>query len=400
MLDPAGSSVQVTHNLCKHLAASGCDVHVFTAPHWVRAVPDQGQSGYKSHIAFYRSTQLKSYDARNAITKLFWRAVRFIQHAKTMFILCATAKHFDVVHTQILPIPLVDAMFLHWISRRTPLVCTVHELVPHSSRFRRVTGAALNSIYRQASILFAYTKFTRERLIEELGIHPSKILIVPHGTLEHLLEVNPVSSSDTGNHVPIILFIGNIRRDKGLDILIDAVSRLRDKFSGFKLRIAGSPGYDMAPIRTRVALLHMENLIEFHLEYLDDEKFVSYMRDASVVALPYRRIEQSGVAIAACTLGKAIVATRCGGVGELVMEAGNGLLVPMDNAAAFAEALEVVLFDDSKRRLFERRSREYANRVLSWQSITLKTLAAYRLVLKQNTDISEQLAGSTQLHGL
>lgn len=400
MLDPAGSSVQVTHNLCKHLAAAGCDVHVFTAPHWVRAVPDQGQSGYKSHIAFYRGTQLKSYDARNVVTKLFWRAVRFIQHAKTMFILCAAAKHFDVVHTQILPIPLVDAIFLHWISRRTPLVCTVHELVPHSSRFRRVTGAALNSIYRQASILFAYTKFTRERLIEELGIHPSKILIVPHGTLEHLLEVNPVSSSDTGNHVPIILFIGNIRRDKGLDVLIDAVSRLRDKFSGFKLKIAGSPGYDMAPIRTRVASLHMENLTEFHLEYLDDEKFVSYMRDASVVALPYRRIEQSGVAIAACTLGKAIVATRCGGVGELVMEAGNGLLVPMDNASAFAEALEVVLFDDSKRRLFERRSREYANRVLSWQSITLKTLAAYQSVLKQNRDISEQLAGSTQLHGL
>lgn len=381
MLDPAGSSVQVTHNLCKHLAHSGCDVHVFTAHHWLRAVPDQAQSGYKSHPAFYRGTQLKSYDARNVITRLFWRAVRFLQHTRTMFIVCAAAKHFDVVHTQILPVPLVDAMFLHWISRRTPLVCTVHELVPHSSRFRRLTGAALNSIYRRASILFAYTKFTRERLIEELSIHPSKIQIVPHGTLEHLLEVNAASSSGAGNHVPIILFIGNIRRDKGLDVLIDAVSRLRNKFSNFKLRIAGSPGYDLAPIRARVASLHIENLTEFHLGYLDNDRFVSYLRDASVVALPYRRIEQSGVAIAACTLGKAIVATRCGGVGELVTEAGNGLLVPIDDAAAFAEALEVVLLDESKRRLFERRSLEYANRVLSWQSITQKTLTGYQSAL-------------------
>ena len=400
MLDPAGSSVQVTHNLCKHLAASDCDVHVFTAPHWVRAVPNRGQNGYKLHLIFYRGTQLRSYEAKNFITKLFWRAVRFFQHTQSMLVVCAAAKHFDVVHTQILPIPLVDAIFLRWISRRTPLVCTVHELVPHNSRFRRAIGAALNSIYRKASILFAYTKFTRERLIEKLDIHPSKIRIVPHGTLEHLLEVNPVSSSGMSNHVPIILFIGNIRRDKGLDTLIDAVSMLRGKVSIFKLKIAGSPDCDMTPIRARVLSLHMEDLIEFHLEYLDDDKFVSYLRDASVVALPYRRIEQSGVAIAACTLGKAIVATSCGGVGELVKEAGNGLLVAIDDAAAFAEALEIVLLNEEKRRLFERCSREYANHVLSWQSITQKTLAGYQSVLKRNTKSSEQLAGSTQLNGL
>jgi hypothetical protein len=54
-------------------------------------------------------------------------------------------------------------------------------------------------------------------------------------------------------------------------------------------------------------------VVDFRLGYLAEQAFADYVSRATVVALPYRRIEQSGVAIAACTFGKAIVATRCGG---------------------------------------------------------------------------------------
>lgn len=382
MLDAAASSVQVTHSLCNHLAEMGCEVHVFTAPHWLRTTSSvDSKMIYYPHVSFYRGTQMRSYEARNVPAKLFWRLVRLVQHVCAMISICLAARHFDVIHTQILPIPILDYFFLCFIARRTPVVCTVHELVPHNTKWRRLTGAFVRGIYQRADLLFFYTEYTGNRLIEELAIPPKKIFKVPHGNLEHLLRLKPdpvKSESD-----PVVLFIGQIRRDKGVDTLVRAAAHLRDKIPNFKLRIAGNPGFDMASIFKLTRELGLQEIIEFRLGYLPEQDFAEYLNKATVVALPYRRIEQSGVAIAACTLGKALVGTRCGGVEELITEAGNGLLVPVDDPVAFADALALLLQDGSKRRYCEVQSEKYASGALSWGPIASKTINGYQIALKQ-----------------
>jgi glycosyltransferase involved in cell wall biosynthesis len=380
MLDAAGSSVQVTHNLANHLGELGCEVEVFTAPHWLRAVSACQPGSYRTRVVFYRGTQFQSYEARSAVAKHFWRIVRLIQHAAAMRAIYSMARHFDVVHTQILPVPLLDYFCLRLIARHTPVVCTVHELVPHGSRLQRFTGEVLKAIYRRASLLFVYTNHTRDRLVRQLGIAANKIVRIPHGNLEHMVELKG-STSYSEQPVPVILFIGGIRRDKGLDILIRAAGHLRKRVRSFKVCVAGTPGFDLSTIRKLVADLELQDLVDFHLGYLPEREFADYLSTATVVALPYRRIEQSGVAIAACTFGKAIVATRCGGVEELVTAARNGLLVPVDDPVALAEALAVLLVDHEKRRLFESRSFEYAREALSWEPIARQTTTGYRAAI-------------------
>lgn len=384
VLDPSGSSVHVTHNLCNHLAELGCDVQVFTAPHWLRAMARCPASAYRTHIVFYRGTQFRSYETRALVSGRFWRLLRLAQHARTLVKLCALSRDFDVVHTQILPVPLLDYLCLWLISRHTPVVCTVHELVPHNSRFRRITGILFKAIYHRASLLFVYTDFTRNRLIQLLGIAPEKIVNVPHGNIEHMLALVPPRNVE--DQRPLILFIGSVRLDKGLDTLIRAASQLRRRMVDFKVLIAGAPGFDVAALRDSVAALGIQHQVEFRFGYMPEEKFVEHLCRATVVALPYKRVEQSGVAIAACTLGKAIVATRCGGVEELITEAGNGVLVPVDDAGALADALEEVLLDESKRRQFELRSRQYAAEALSWGPIAEKTLAGYRTAIERRLE--------------
>jgi len=68
MLDPSGSSVNSTHNLCNYLTELGCDVHVYTAPHWLWVAGDCSTLSYPVNIAFYRGTQTKSYAANTAVT--------------------------------------------------------------------------------------------------------------------------------------------------------------------------------------------------------------------------------------------------------------------------------------------------------------------------------------------
>lgn len=392
MLDAAGSSVQVTHNLCNHLAGVGCEVHVFTAPHWERSA-GSSEKRYQTHVVFYRGTQIRSYEAGNVVTRTFWKTLRLAQHLRAMLGICLRARNFDVVHTQILPVPWVDYFCLRVIRRRTPVVCTVHELVPHMSRFRGLTGRFFEAIYRLADRLFVFTNYTRNRLISEQGITPEKIVVVPHGSLEHTAELAAGPLQFPMGPVPTVLFIGNIRPDKGLDVLIQAAAHLRKKVPSFKVLIAGRPGFDMTAIRDSVKKLGLEDFVEFDLRFLGEQDFAAYLSAATVVALPYRRIEQSGVAVAACTFGKAIVATRCGGVEELVTEAGNGLLVPMDDAEAFAEALGEVLLDVEKRKSFERNSRKYAAQALSWEPIARKTVAGYEAALKHRADIRMRDSG-------
>lgn len=300
------------------------------------------------------------------------------------------------MHTQILPVPAVDYCFLRIIAARTPVVCTVHELVPHSAKYRRLAGACFAAIYRRADFVFAFTEYTRQRLIQ-LGVEAEKIMKIPHGNLEHLLSHVSAREARTPQKLPIVLSIGGIRHDKGIDTLVEATRYLRDLVPGVRVQIAGTPGFDLSVLHARIKELGIDDIVEFRLGYLSDREFSEHMQNAEVIALPYRRIEQSGVAIAACTFGKAIVGTRCGGLEELVSEAGNGLLVPVDDPAALAQALSMILLSPEKREAFEVRSRAYARNVLGWGSIVSKTLAGYRVALGRPTTRKREVATTQEI---
>lgn len=389
MLDPSGSSVNSTHNLCNHLAQLNCEIEVYTAPHWLRITGDEQKGAYRKRIAFYRGTQLRSYGARTAVAKFSWRVFRLFQHLFAMLKICWIASEFDIVHTQILPVPVLDFLCLWVISKRTSVISTVHELVPHGSRFRKLTGLAFKNIYRLASVLFVFADCTRDRLISECDIPVQRIVKIPHGNAEHMLAYKEASSANAAP--PTILFLGGIRLDKGLDVLLQAAAILYKKFPDFKVQVAGTPGFDMTAIHNLISSLGLDGHVHLHLGFVPEPTFAKYLQEATVVALPYRRIEQSGIAVAACTFGKAIVATRCGGLEELVSEAGNGLLVPIDDPVTFADALFVLLTDSDRRRACEARSAAYANEVLSWNSIASKTLTAYQSTVAGRTGLPGQV---------
>lgn len=381
LLDPAASSCQVTHNLANHLSDLGCHVHVYTAPHWLRATHGDSKR-YTVRILFYRGTQIRSYDAKSAVLRIVWRLCRLIQHVWGLLVVWNNARHFDIVHTQILSFPPLDYLCLRAIVRHRAVVCTVHELVPHSAWLRRWSAFVFRALYRKADMLFAFTEYTRRKLMQDFGVCSEKIIPIPHGNLEHLLNLAQTTLKQSDS-APVILFIGGIRRDKGLDVLIRAGAHLQSQGICFTIHVAGTPGFDMREIRALVAELDLEESVVFRLGYLEEREFAEYMSKATIIALPYRRIEQSGVAIAACTFGKAIVATRCGGLEELVEEAHNGLLVPIDDPNAFADALASLLRDQEKRKLFEEHSRIYARDVLSWNAIAGRTIEAYQRVLRE-----------------
>lgn len=135
------------------------------------------------------------------------------------------------------------------------------------------------------------------------------------------------------------------------------------------------------PYYELVRKLEITDSVQFRLGYVEENEIPSYFQSVSVVALPYKTIGQSGVAVAACTFGKAIVATRCGGLEELVEEAGNGILVPVGDSEGMASAIVKIIQDDGLRKKYEANSKRYAEQNLSWDLVAEKTASVYEDLL-------------------
>jgi glycosyltransferase involved in cell wall biosynthesis len=114
------------------------------------------------------------------------------------------------------------------------------------------------------------------------------------------------------------------------------------------------------------------------LRFTETGEFAGALLRADVVALPYRRIDQSGVLFAALALGRPIVASRVGGFAEVVEQTGAGVCVEPGDPAALAVALVEVLADSGRREAMAAASRAAADGPFAWDAIAEATEAIYR----------------------
>jgi len=151
-------------------------------------------------------------------------------------------------------------------------------------------------------------------------------------------------------HTIRVGLVGRIARWKGQHIFIDAAARLRERFPDARFQIVGSAmfGEDAfeREIRDRVKSLGVEENVEF-LGFRTDVPDLMDQFDvlvhASVTGEPFGQVITEAMIAA-----KPVVATRGGGVPEIVEEGVTGFLVPMGDAGAMAEAI-CKLLDDPQR---------------------------------------------------
>ena len=104
-----------------------------------------------------------------------------------------------------------------------------------------------------------------------------------------------------------------------------------------------------------------------------------YKRQCKYVVCPYTDATQSGVVMTAFAFGKPVIATRVGGLEEVVSHERTGLLVPPGDARALADAMLLLDGDRSRLERFAgaisalEREGEY-----SWDEIARKTAEVYR----------------------
>ena len=95
--------------------------------------------------------------------------------------------------------------------------------------------------------------------------------------------------------------------------------------------------------------LGIQNRVEWNLRFIPEREVAALFRSATVVALPYLEIDQSGVLMTAIGFERPIVATRIGGIPETIQDGVHGALVEPGDVAGLAEALGRMLGDPAAR---------------------------------------------------
>ncbi len=243
---------------------------------------------------------------------------------------------------------------------------TVHDPVTHPGD--PVSPPAIRAIKRRlrrgASLLIVHSAALAEEL-GGTGDARSPIEVVPHGAGEAELVPPPADS---------LLFFGRMSYYKGLDVLLDAMAAIWKERPQTTLTVAGE-----GEIPPHEAL--SDPRVTVRREYLAEDELPALFAAATCVVLPYRQASQSGVGSLAMQHGRAVVATRVGGLPELVGEEWGRLVEPEDTPALAAAVLEVIGTPGLAERL-GRRAAKQVEEEIGWKAVAARTLELYRRYLE------------------
>lgn len=173
-------------------------------------------------------------------------------------------------------------------------------------------------------------------------------------------------SNGRGEQEKRLLFVGGSNPRKGIDLVIEAFAHVHRRHPQVSLDLLG--GWDWREQRETAARLGIGNQIRFH-PYLPHEDMPAHYRRAFAFLAP-TRAESFGIALAeAMACGVPVISTRAGAVPELIDDGVNGILVPVNDPLALAEAALELLDDPQKAEEMGRAGRRRVEQDFAWDVI-------------------------------
>ncbi len=373
-----GGLAHYVDNLSRALAARGHDVTVLTAADYEL----EGRTELPANLHLEKRIARRTGSAAKRRSGFLARWLRKAEAVHDAFAVARYVRHArpDVVHLHCTN--SVAALYLTLLRRAgRPLVFTAHVVTPHepvalqTSIYRR--------IHRSADLVVAHSAVDRDRLRREFGIDDEKVAVIPHGEYGFFERRGELPDKQSARHTVgarvsdlVVLFFGYIREYKGLDILLDAWPAVAAAVPRARLLVAGDP-VQLAPARRAELEGMVRSVGALHrFDYVPFPEVAAYFAASDVLAMPYRRISQSGVLFLGLALGLPVVATEVGALPEMLQHGESALLVPRESPEKLADALIRALTDADLRERLARGGRRVAADH-SWESIALQTETAF-----------------------
>ena len=250
---------------------------------------------------------------------------------------------FDVISSMWL---YPDSVAAGWIGKflRIPTVptalgCDVNRMLKEGDK----RGQILSMLHASA-IITTVSEPLSEGLVS-WGIPASRISTIPNGVNGSLFFARDKQKARAEIGLPskqkIVLYVGRLSEEKGISTLIDAVGKLRKRGKNFLTCIVGD-----GPLKSELqARVDAQGLTE-HVHFAgaqDHNTIAIWFGACDIFCLPSLREGCPNVVIEALSSGRPVVASRVGGIPEM-LRAETGILVEPQNVEGFADAISTALF--------------------------------------------------------
>jgi D-inositol-3-phosphate glycosyltransferase len=385
MIEPMGFGgiCHYTYNLCEALAARNVRVSLITARNYEMAV--------RPHRFHLHPILNEWFDPgipeevplparRPSALGVGWRRLK---SASLMLQIMAIVlrSRAAVVHLQ-WPLGPHDDVYLAVLRAfGRHVVYTAHDVLPHEptpDAFPR-----LHRLLKHVDRVILHSAENERDFHRTFADDAPPSTIVPHGNYAFFVQHSRTTPAEARAALGIppearvVLFFGMIRPYKGLNDLVNAFGQIRNAVSDAWLLIAGYPQEPFAPYDRALGAVGIRDCTTLRLGYHEVDEVAKFFRAADVVVLPYRSASQSGIAQLAFAFAKPVIATRVGGLPEVIEEGRSGLLVDPGDDRAIAQAAITLLTNPSLRHSMGLRSSELAASRFSWDRIAEMTLSVY-----------------------
>ncbi len=267
----------------------------------------------------------------------------------------------------------VPALIAFLVSQRTqvPFITTCHGFYSKN---------ALSYLMGWGKLVIAASHIIAKRMRDDFGVPHRKIRLVPRGVDLKEFQFKDRSTLDPKKPV-IVGLVGRITPIKGHPLFLKAMARVVRVFPNIKIQIIGDSPKPQYKEELLVLTRHLG--LSDHVEFMGTRYDIpALLSNMSVLVVPSVGEEAFGrVVIEAGACGVPVVATRMGGLVDVIEDQKDGILVPPDDPRILAEAILKLLKEPELGKQFAASLKEKVDREFNLDLMFQRTLAVYEEAL-------------------
>ena len=368
-----GGMAPYDFNLCQGLGDNGVDVALYTSAQ--TSPPDAPSFSFRPTYQGVFGSDPGWVRATRFIRATLWALLDSVREGRRV---CHF--HFFLVG----PLEFANVVVARLLGRK--VVITAHDVECFVAGLDAPGLPRLT--YRLAHAVIAHNQVSKDELVRGKGLSQDKIFVIPAGN--HLNSIPKVPSPAEARISlglprlgPILLFFGQIKDVKGLDLLLEAMPAILTQNPKTTLVIAGRPrkkGFD--EYQEIIDRLGIGSNVSANISYIPDEDLPLYFQACDLVTLPYRRIYQSDVLLMAMSYGKPIVTSDIPGMMEIVKDGETGFVFQSGNVIDLARCINLALSDIGKMDQIAHQGKMLMKSSYSWEKIGSSMASLYAALLK------------------
>ncbi|MGC8557339.1 MAG: glycosyltransferase, partial [Fervidicoccus sp.] len=280
--------------------------------------------------------------------------------------------NYDIIHVHLFPADIFVAISSLFLLKRIKFIFS-----EHSDYNRR----RLIKFFKVIDC-FTYSRYDKIVCISK-QVEKALIMWCPETACKVIVIKNAIPVSDKlnfeGEKLYDIIFVGRLERAKGIDILLKAIQILKEKYHrSLRVAIVGD-----GSLMNDLKELALQYGINEYIDFLGVRKDVlELMRESSILVLPSRWEGFGLVLLEAISVGVPIVATKVGGIPEVIEDGKDGILVEPENPEELSNAIIRLLDNKELRSLVSSNAYEKIKEEYSIEKYTKTLLSLYKELAK------------------